>query len=163
MKKISVLGCPGGGKSTFSRALSSKLGIPLIHLDMLYHKPDRTVTPREEFDRLLSDAMNGDAWILDGNYNRTMERRIAASDTVFLVDLPVEACIAGAQSRIGIKRSDLPWVEDSLDETFRQWILDFPRDQLPRIYALLETYREGRNIIVFHSHEEMDVFLKQLG
>lgn len=35
-KKIIVLGCSGSGKSTFSKKLSKKTGLPLYYLDMLY-------------------------------------------------------------------------------------------------------------------------------
>ena len=42
MKRVMVIGCPGSGKSTFSRALHSKTGLPLFYLDMMYWNPDRT-------------------------------------------------------------------------------------------------------------------------
>ena len=49
MRKIIVIGCPGSGKSTFSKALHRITGIPLIHLDMLYWNPDRTTVERPVF------------------------------------------------------------------------------------------------------------------
>ncbi|MCH5316325.1 MAG: AAA family ATPase [Eubacterium sp.] len=45
--KIIVVGCPGAGKSTFSRKLAEKTGIPLYHLDALYWKEDWTHISRE--------------------------------------------------------------------------------------------------------------------
>ena len=54
MKKIMVIGCPGAGKSTFSRALRDKIGSPLFHLDMLFWNSDKTNVSREEFDQKLS-------------------------------------------------------------------------------------------------------------
>ena len=36
MKKVIVIGCPGSGKSTFSRALHERTGLPLYHLDLLF-------------------------------------------------------------------------------------------------------------------------------
>ena len=42
MKKIIVIGCPGSGKSTFSRELHNKTSIPLYHLDMMYWNADKT-------------------------------------------------------------------------------------------------------------------------
>ena len=35
-KKIIVIGCPGSGKSHFSRKLAALTGLPLYHLDMIY-------------------------------------------------------------------------------------------------------------------------------
>ena len=57
--KILVIGSPGSGKSTFSRKLRDKMGLPLYYLDMIYHKPDRTTVTQEEFDEKLSHMSVG--------------------------------------------------------------------------------------------------------
>ena len=49
MKKVIVIGCPGSGKSTFSRALHEIVGIPLYHLDMMYWNADRTTVEKSVF------------------------------------------------------------------------------------------------------------------
>lgn len=83
MKKIIVIGCPGSGKSTFSRELHSKTGIPLYHLDMMYWNEDKTKVEKNVFLERLSDALEKDMWIIDGNYGSTMESRIQKCDTIF--------------------------------------------------------------------------------
>lgn len=87
MRKIIVIGCPGAGKSTFARRLRDKTGIPLYYLDMLWHKPDKTNITREEFDAGLNGIMKNEAWIIDGNYLRTLEVRLQNCDTVFFFGL----------------------------------------------------------------------------
>ncbi len=159
MQKVIVIGCPGGGKSTFSRKLSEKTGLPLYHLDLIYHKPDRTTVTREEFDARLGEILERQTWIIDGNYNRTLERRIAAADTVFLLDLPTDVCLEGVKSRIGKPHPDLPWVEESLDGEFCEMIKNFRRDSLPRIYELLRQYERGRDTVIFRSHSEINEYL----
>ena len=54
MQRVMIIGCPGAGKSTFARALAEKTGLPLIHLDLIWHKPDRTHISRDEFDLRLA-------------------------------------------------------------------------------------------------------------
>ena len=157
--KIIVIGSPGSGKSTFARKLRDKTQLPLYYLDMIFHKPDRTTVSREEFDYRLSEILETDEWIIDGNYLRTLPPRFEKCTEVFLFDLPVEQCLEGAASRIGQVREDLPWIENEFDPEFRQYILDFQKDQMPVINELMEQYGDLRRITVFHSREEADNWL----
>ena len=163
MKRAVVIGCSGSGKSVFSRKLRDVTGLTLYYLDMIWHKPDGTNILRDEFDEKLRSIISRDSWIIDGNYQRTLETRIKACDTVFLFDLPTETCIEGALSRIGKRREDMPWFENELDPGFRQWIESFRENQLPEIYKLLEKYKNGRQIVIFRTREQADKFIEKLG
>ena len=163
MKRVIVIGCPGAGKSTFARELRERTGLPLFYLDMIWHRKDRTNVSRKEFDRKLGEILRQDRWIIDGNYLRTLEPRLRECDTVFLLDYPLDVCISGVEGRIGREREDMPWVENGFDEEFRQWILDFSKDQLPVIYELFEKYKETKRIVIFHSREEAKRFLELSG
>ena len=161
MKKVIVIGCPGAGKSTFARKLRDRTSLPLYYLDMIWHRADGTNISREAFVRQVSEIVGREQWIIDGNYLRTMEARIAACDTIFLLDYPVELCLEGVEERIGKPRTDMPWVETEFDEEFRQWILDFPEKQLLKIYELLEKYSgRGKEIMIFRKREEAEEFLQ---
>ena len=74
----------------------------------------------------------------------------------------MELCFASVEARIGQKREDIPWVEEEFDEEFRQWIMDFPTDQLPYIYKLTEEYKNTKDIHIFRSRKETDQYLKKL-
>ena len=159
MRKVIIIGSPGAGKSTFARKLREKTGLPLYYLDLIWHRPDQTNISREEFDTRLREILAEERWIIDGNYLRTLEMRIQACDTIFLLDYPADVCLQGAEERIGTKREDLPWVEQEFDREFRQWILDFPKDQLPCIYELLKQYRSGRELYIFRCREEAETYI----
>lgn len=162
MLKVIIVGCPGAGKSTFARKLNQITNLPLYHLDMLWHKPDRTNISKEKFDEELKKILKKDKWIMDGNYQRTLEMRLKECDTAFLLDYPLEVCLSGAQSRIGKKREDLPWLEEKFDEDFKNWILNFEKEKLPQIYDLLDKYKENKNIVIFKSREEADNYIKNI-
>lgn len=161
-KRIMVIGSPGAGKSTFSRKLREITGLPLYYLDSIWHKPDRTNISKEEFDKRLMEIVKEDSWIIDGNYQRTLKKRLDRCDTVFFLDYPLEICLKGAEERIGKKREDLPWLETEFDEEFRQYIVDFAKDQLPEIYSLLEEYKKDRDIVIFYKREEANIYLRSL-
>ncbi len=158
IKKAIVIGCPGAGKSTFSKKLSEISGLPLYHLDMIWHKKDKTNVSREEFDIALKNIMSKQEWIIDGNYARTMETRIKECDTIFFLDIPTEVCLENVKKRIGKPRNDMPWTEEEFDDEFRSWIIDFPNRELTQIYTLLENYKTQKNIIIFKSMEEIDAY-----
>ena len=158
MKKIIVIGCPGSGKSTVSRALHNKTGIPLYHLDMMYWNADKTTVEKSVFLERLSAVFEKDEWIIDGNYGSTMELRMAACDTVIFLDYPLEVCLDGIKERRGKPRSDMPWIETEEDSEFIEFIKSYNEQQKPKVLELLEKYRD-KNIIIFKSREQADAFL----
>ena len=161
MNKIIVIGCSGSGKTTFALKLHELSGIPLFHLDAIWHRADRTHISRDEFDARLGEILALDRWIIDGNYSRTLERRLAECDTVMLFDLPKEVAISGAIARLGVKRCDMPWVDTELDPWLRGEIESFGEKQLPVIYELIEKYKDGKAVYIFKSREDAERLLRQ--
>ncbi len=163
MKKIMIIGCPGSGKSTFSRALHEKTGIPLFHLDMMYWNTDRTTVEKPIFRKRLADTIKEDKWIIDGNYGSTIELRLQACDTVILLDYPPEVCLEGIRERRGKPRTDMPWTEDINEEDaeFIAFVENFNSQSRPNIVELLNKYPH-KNIYIFKNRNEADGFLKEI-
>ena len=160
-KRVAVIGCPGGGKSTFSRALRDRVGLPLYHLDAIYWREDRTHLAREEFYPLMQEIIAREEWIMDGNYNATLEWRISACDLLIFLDYPAEVCLAGVRARRGQKRSDMPWVEEGDDEEFLEFIRAFETESRPRILELIGKYPD-KAVVTFRSREEAEGYLREL-
>lgn len=158
--RILVLGCPGSGKSTFAGKLQEKTGLPLIHLDRLWWRPDRTHISREEFDLRLAALLREERWIIDGHYSRTWEPRIRACDTVILLDYDEAVCLAGVMARVGQTRPDMPWTESEPDPELIALVRAYRTNDRPALLALLERYPEKRQII-FRSREEADAWLAE--
>ena len=161
MKRILVIGCPGSGKSTFSKKLHNLTHLPLCHLDMLYWKADKTTVESAVFLERLAEILSEEAWIIDGNYASTMELRMSACDTVLFLDYPPELCLAGVRERMGKRRSDIPWVETEEDPEFIEFINRFSVENRPQILALLERYAD-KTIRVFKNRREAEEFLMGL-
>ena len=158
MKKVIVIGCPGSGKSTVSRALQNKTGIPLYHLDMMYWNADKTTVEKSVFLEQLFAVLEKDEWIIDGNYASTMELRMEACDTVIFLDYPLEVCLDGIRERRGKPRSDMPWIETEEDAEFIEFIKNYNEQQKPIVIELLGKYSD-KNIVIFKSREQADAFL----
>ena len=158
MQRIIVIGCPGSGKSTVSRALHNKTGIPLYHLDMMYWNADKTTAEKSVFLERLSTVLEKDEWIIDGNYGSTMELRMVACDTVIFLDYPLDVCLDGIRERRGKPRSDMPWIETEEDSEFIEFIKNYNEQQKPIVIELLGKYND-KNIVIFKSREQADAFL----
>src|SRR5215218_8542893 len=94
MRRVLVLGSGGAGKSTFAARLAERTGLPLIHLDAEYWRPGWTGSPKREWLEKVERLTGGDEWIMDGNYGGTLQKRLAAADTVIFLDLPRIVCLA---------------------------------------------------------------------
>ena len=159
--RILILGCPGSGKSTFARALAERTGLPLVHLDNIWWRADGTHISREDFDRALGELLEGERWILDGDYSRTYEVRVRAADTVVFLDYPEDVCMAGIVARVGQQRPDMPWTERALDPELVALVQNYARDDRPALLSLLQQYPDKRSLI-FTSREEAARWLSDL-
>lgn len=163
MNKIIVIGCPGSGKSTFARALHEITGIPIYYLDMMHWNADRTYGTREELIAKQREIFPRPRWIIDGNYGSTMELRLAACDTVFLLDYPTEVCLEGIHQRAGKPRQDMPWVENAEhpDEEFLEFVRRYNELERPKVMMRLQKYND-KTIYVLKNRKDADHFLKTL-
>ncbi len=161
MNKAIVIGCPGSGKSTFSRALQKLTGLPLYHLDLLKWNSDKTTVSKEIFLERLQNIIVLDSWIIDGNYGSSIELRLKECDTVFFLDYPVEICIEGVKQRQGKPRPDMPWIETEDDEDFFEFIRNYNSQSKPKVLELLKKYSE-KYIVIFKSREEANEYLNQM-
>ncbi|MFT3787670.1 MAG: AAA family ATPase [Tepidisphaeraceae bacterium] len=164
MKRIVIIGCCGAGKSTLASRLGERLGLPVVHLDRLFWKPGWVEASREEFDAKLATELEQDAWIIDGNYGRTIARRLAAADTAILLRFPTITCLRGIISRrLKHGRTVRADMADGCPERFNweffRFVMRFNRDSLPGVLRALDEHRAGRTVIELHSHREVDAWL----
>jgi adenylate kinase family enzyme len=122
-RRVIVTGLAGAGKSTFSRALAAKTGLPLIHLDLYAWKPGWVRMPEDERSARERDLLAGAEWIADGNYHATLDQRLARADTVVFLDTRWWTCAWRAFLR-GIRRPPGFQPPDGCDDSAWQQLRD---------------------------------------
>lgn len=165
MKRVLVIGGNGSGKSTFSEKLGKKTGLPVVHLDKIFWRGNWEYISREEFDLLLSAELKKEEWIIDGNFERTLEERIKFCDTVFYFDFSTAKCLFGVTERVlknyGKTRPDMGGnCPEKFDLEFYKAILRFNKKNRPKTKALLEKYKS--EVIVFKNRKQAEKYLKNL-
>jgi adenylate kinase family enzyme len=89
MRRISVVGNSGSGKTTTATRLASALGMPHLELDAVFHQAGWQPLPREEFRARVAEFTAADAWVVDGNYDSAVRDLVwGRADTVIWMDLP---------------------------------------------------------------------------
>ena len=166
MERIMIIGCGGAGKSTLARELGEKTGLPVVHLDKLFWRPEWKAISREEFDRLHRQALEGERWIMDGNFDRTMAERIEYCDTVVYLDFSRVTCLLGVLKRIlttyGTVRPDMgEGCPERIDLEFLQWVWNFNKKKREKNYRLLEQHPD-KNIHILRNRRQVRAFLKTI-
>ena len=167
MERIMIIGCGGAGKSTLARLLGEKTGLPVVHLDQIYWEPGNWQhLEKPEFDQRLMEELEKPRWILDGNFNRTIEARLEKCDTVIYLDYPRLVCLKNWLGRViknwGRHRADMaPGCNEWIDPDFVKWIWNFNKNNRARYYALLNGAKV-KNIVILRSRRQAQKYLDSL-
>ncbi|UBF29358.1 ATP-binding cassette domain-containing protein [Kovacikia minuta CCNUW1] len=87
-QRIAIVGTSGAGKTTLARQISQQMGIPHVELDALHWQPNWVETPTEVFQIQVAEALSGDRWVVDGNYNKVRHVIWSRADTIVWLDYP---------------------------------------------------------------------------
>jgi adenylate kinase family enzyme len=162
MERVAVVGSGGAGKSMLARQIGGITGLPVIHLDHCYWSPGWVPMPDEEWVAFQRELLAADRWIVDGNYDATLELRAELADTIVFLDLPRRVCLTRAVRRFRSPILQAPGCPQKVDAQFLRWIWDFPDRSRPRLLAVLGTYAATTRIVQLTSASEVRAFLADL-
>ncbi len=164
MHRIIIIGCPGSGKTTFSRILAEKTGLPLIHLDYYYHqKKYNYYENKAAWFEKVRELVKGKEWIIDGNYSSTFAERFAVADEVIWIDLPRRIVLYRLFKRRlqfhGKTRPDMPaeWRE-KISWEFLKFVWSFNKKYKQRIYDMMEKFPSTK-VVTLRSPKEVEEYL----
>ena len=163
-QRIVIVGCSGSGKSTLARKLGLRLGLPVIHLDVLHYLPGWKRANLDAFRARVLEAHKGEAWISEGNFATwTFDIRLPRADAVIALERPRWLCLwrvfwrAAAERR---NRPDLPFgCPEQIDRDLVDYIWNYRKVGRPEIEAARLAYGRAAPIVRLYGDREIAAFL----
>lgn len=166
MKRILIVGCSGSGKSTLGRRIGDLLGLPIVHMDTHYFNPGWVIKDDEEWNSIVDDLIAQESWVMDGNYSKTLDKRIRRADTVIFLDFPTWFCLYRVIKRFittyGKVRQDVaPGCPEKIDTEFFGYVLNYNRRSRPKMLKIMQAFTG--DFVRLKSVNEIDAFVAKLG
>jgi adenylate kinase family enzyme len=166
MRRVLIIGNSGGGKSTLARRLGDKLGLPVIHLDVLFWKPGWVESDDEEFRSRIAAALAAPAWVCDGNFGGSWDLRMPLADTIVWIDQPAWLCLIRAVGRVfeyrdGTRPDMAEGCREKIDFKFYHFILTYDRKVRPKLEAALAHHGAHARILRLTSDREVEAFVAE--
>lgn len=168
MRRVLIIGNSGAGKSTLARRLGAKLGLPVIHLDVLFWKPGWVERDDAEFEARIAEYQTTEAWISDGDFGGSWPLRMRAADTIVWLDLPPWLCLLRAIGRVWRYRRDArpdmaEGCRETFDPAFYRFILGYNRNVRPRLECALVEHGAHARVFRLRSDRDIETFLARAG
>ncbi len=159
VKRISIIGGSGTGKTTLTNNLGNKLNLPIYHLDGCHHLENWVVRDSEERDKMIINIMNKKKWIMDGTYTSTLEQRLKKSDLIIYLDYSSLAQLKGVLGRYikdhGKEKSDIPGCKEKFSPSFWIWVLKWRRKVRNNIIEELDK-ADSEKILTFNNRKQLN-------
>jgi adenylate kinase family enzyme len=140
IRRVSVVGSSGSGKTTFAVQLAERLGVPHVELDAIYWGPNWSHLDEETLRAGVREATAGDAWVCDGNFSDVRRLVLERADTVVWLDLPLRTCLVRMLRRTHRRIRDREELWAGNRESWRQVFIG--REAL--FWWLITQYRRKR-------------------
>lgn len=167
LKRILILGNCGSGKTTLGRRLGDLLGLPVVHLDRHYWQPGWKEPAPDIWRQKVAELAAGEAWVMDGNYYRSLDLRLPRADTVLYLDYPTWLCLLRVYQRYfhyrGKQRPDIgEGCPEKMDREFLHWIWSFRQKVKPVILTQIAAAGREDATRYFTRSAQVERFLDSL-
>ncbi len=164
-KRIVILGVSASGKSTYARKLGERAGLPVTYIDALMWKPGWQYVGDVETVRLIKEASEKEAWIIEGYIEK--EARVDLfdkADTILYLDYP-GLLSAWRYIKRYLKhwknpRPELPGSPEKFSFKFLKLV--YTKGEVWKLEKLFKEHNWNSKIIRFKSPKEATELLKTI-
>ena len=159
VKRISIVGGPGTGKSTLAYNLGKKLNLPIYHLDAINYFEDWKKRKSEERDRIILEKIEEPKWVIDGTYTSTLENRLRKSDLIIFLNYTPIARLKGVLSRYikgrNREKPDILGCKEKMDWEFIKFTLNWEKNK-GRVIKETLNKNNDKKILVFKKRKDLN-------
>jgi adenylate kinase family enzyme len=178
VRRVSVVGSSGSGKSRLAQRIAVALDVPHVELDAINHRAGWQALDRDELIGRVDELTTGDGWVVDGNDREcVVEGPVwARADTVVWLDLPRQVVlrqIVGRTVRRVVTREELwngnrepvgnLWRWDPNRSVIRWAWTQHPKYVERYVAAMAAPAYEHLDFVRLGSHAEAAAWLSGLG
>ena len=164
IKRISVIGGSGTGKTVLADNLSRELNLPVCHIDGIHHLANWKERDKNERDKIILDFIKKKRWVIDGTYHSTLYERIKNADLVIYLDYSSISQVKGVIQRYikghGKEKKEIPGCKERLTPKFLKFVILWRKKNRPVVIKTLEKI-DKEKLIIFKSRRELNKWYKK--
>lgn len=168
-KRILVVGCSGGGKTTLSAgiAVSRALEFQSIDRDVRW-LPGWIERERTEQRAIIAQLAQREQWVMDGSGASSFDLRLPRTELVLWVRVPRRIALFGLFKRVfRYYGSVRPTMAEGCPEPipnrdFLSYIWNFEKRHAPLFVKQIDQHGPNVPVAVLRSHREVDALLQSV-
>jgi adenylate kinase family enzyme len=165
--RVLVIGCSGGGKTTFSQNIAHAFGLEFQSLDRdVRWLPGWKERDRNEQRALIAELAQRGRWVMDGSGASSFDIRLPYTDLVLWVRVPRHVALLGLARRVArfygsVRPAMASGCPERLpDRDFLSYIWNFEKKYAPIFIDIIDKYGPDIPVAELRSHREMTDLLE---
>ena len=164
IKRISIIGGSGTGKTTLANNLGKVLEIPVYHIDGINYFKNWEQRDKKERDRIILDKIEEKRWVIDGTYTTTLGKRLEKSDWVIFLDYSTFSLLKGVMERFfkhkGREREEIPGCKEKLSPKFILWVFKWRKNKRKKILKEIDKI-DNEKVLIFNNRKKLNKWFEK--